>query len=207
MLFAAEGGGFFSSSASGYSKGLALLLLGEKNEEKTMRVSPWNQYHLVDHRAGPDRLAHRKKRPPSCGCTSFICFACKSGGSDGFSKSKVGSVQKSEALPESLDSSDRDKTRNSDSADESDVKVFLKSSLKKSSSVNCSVTLGNGDDRCSSVDEVQSDISFTDRRKIHWTDAHGKELAEIREFEPSEMGASDDEIERDGPRRCQCVIQ
>lgn len=206
MLFAVEGGGFFSSSASGYSKGLALLLLGQRNEEKTMRVSPWNHYHLVEQRVESERLASRKKRAP-CACTSFTCFGCKSGGSDGFSKSKVGTIQKCESSPPSSDSSDRDKVRNSDSADESDVKVFLKSSLKKSSSVNCSVPVGNGDDKRSSAEEAQSDISYTDRRKIHWTDAHGKELAEIREFEPSEIGASDNEFEHDVARRCQCVIQ
>lgn len=179
MLFAVEGGGFFSASASGYSKGLALLLLGQRNEEKPVRVLPWNQYQLVEQRIGSEHLGSRKKRA-SCGCTSFICFGCKSAGADGFSNSKVGSVQKSETSP---DSSDRDKVRNSDSADESDVKVFLKSSLKKSSSVNCSVVVGI-DERENSSEEVQSNISYTDRRKIHWTDAHGKELAEIREFEP-----------------------
>lgn len=181
MLFAVEGGGFFSSSATGYSKGLALLLLGPRNEEKPMRVSPWNQYRLVEQGVESEQLPPRKKKA-SCRCTSFICFGCKSGKSDGFSNSKVGSVQKSEVKPSA--SSDRDKVRNSDSADESDVKVFLKSSLKKSSSINCLVTVGNGDGRRSSAEETQSDISYVDRRKIHWTDAHGKELAEIREFEP-----------------------
>lgn len=179
MLFAVEGGGFFSSSASGYSKGLSLLLLGQRNEEKLVRVSPWNQYQLVEQGVVSERLSSRKKQP-SGGCTSFICFGCKSAGADGFSSSEVGSVQKPEALP---NSSDRDKVRNSDSADDSDVKVFLKSSLKNSSSVNCSVVVGS-DERENSSEEVQSNVSYTVRRKIHWMDAHGKELAEIREFEP-----------------------
>lgn len=179
MLFAVEGGGFFSSSASGYSKGLALLLLGQRNEEKPVRVSPWNQYHLVEQRVGTKHPDSRKKQA-SCGCTSFICFGCKSAGAEGFSNSKVGSIQKSET---SLDSSDKDKVRNSDSADESDVKLFLKSSLKKSSSINCSIVVCS-DERENSSGEVQSNVADTDRRKIHWTDAHGKELAEIREFEP-----------------------
>jgi hypothetical protein len=52
MLLAVEGGGFFSSSASGYSHGLSLLLLGKKGEEKAVKVSPWNQYRLVGSRAG-----------------------------------------------------------------------------------------------------------------------------------------------------------
>ena len=181
MLFAVEGGGFFSSSASGYSKGLALLLLGERSEEKPIRVSPWNHYRLVEQGVGSEQRASRKKQA-SCGCPSFICFGCKSSGPDGFSSPKVGSVQKSKTSPESSDSSDGDKVRNSDSTDESDVKVFLKSSLKNSSSINCSVV--NVDDRHNSSEEVQSNLSYTDRRKIHWTDAHGKELAEIREFEP-----------------------
>ncbi|ONK59401.1 uncharacterized protein A4U43_C08F6050 [Asparagus officinalis] len=206
MLFAVEGGGFFSSSASGYSKGLALLLLGQRNEEKPIRVSPWNQYQLVEQGVGSKQPVSKKKQP-SCGCTSFICFGCKSRGSDGLSDSKLGSVQKSETSPGSSDSSDRDKVRNSDSADESDVKMFLKSSLKKSSSVNCSLVVENGEDRDNSLQEAENNVSCTDRRKIHWTDAHGKELAEIREFEPSELGASDEEFEHEGARRCQCVIQ
>lgn len=202
MLFAVEGGGFFSSSASGYSKGLAVLLLGQRNEEKPVRVSPWNQYQLVEQGVGSEHLGSRKKGA-SDGRTSFTCFGCKSAGADWFSNSKVGSVQKLETLP---DSSDRDKVRNSDSADESDVKVFLKSSLKKSSSINYSVVAGS-DERDNSSEEVQSNLAYTDRRKIHWTDAHGKELAEIREFEPSERGTSDDEFEHEVARRCQCVIQ
>uniref|UniRef100_A0A7N0VKX0 Cyclic nucleotide-binding domain-containing protein n=1 Tax=Kalanchoe fedtschenkoi TaxID=63787 RepID=A0A7N0VKX0_KALFE len=50
MLLAVEGGGFFSSSATGYSKGLSLLFLGQKKEDKSkpMRVLPRNQYQLVD---------------------------------------------------------------------------------------------------------------------------------------------------------------
>ncbi|KAF8696763.1 hypothetical protein HU200_036396 [Digitaria exilis] len=51
MLLAVEGGGFFSSSASGYSHGLALLLLGRKAEEKPVKVLPWNHYRLVDREA------------------------------------------------------------------------------------------------------------------------------------------------------------
>lgn len=176
MLFAVEGGGFFSSSATGYSKGLALLLLGQRTEEKPIRLSPW--YQLVD------QDPKRSKKKQSCSCTSFVCFHRKS-------KTR----KKSEA---SVGSLDQERVRNSDSADESDVKVFLKSSLRKS--------IGQCDEN-SCLEDEQSNVSCRDRRKIHWTDAYGRDLAEIREFEPSEKGLSDDELESDGARRCQCVIQ
>ncbi|KAI5000754.1 hypothetical protein ZWY2020_010713 [Hordeum vulgare] len=67
MLLAVEGGGFFSSSASGYSHGLALLLLGRKEEEKPVKVSPWNQYGLVDGKLSMYHLASTKiKLPRMC---------------------------------------------------------------------------------------------------------------------------------------------
>ncbi|KAJ6803142.1 uncharacterized protein M6B38_109200 [Iris pallida] len=67
MLFAVEGGGFFSSSATGYSKGLALLLLGQKPEERPTRVTPWNHYRLVDRGANTDtpQLQGRSEPPPA----------------------------------------------------------------------------------------------------------------------------------------------
>ena len=46
-----------------------------------------------------------------------------------------------------------------------------------------------------------------ERRKVQWTDTCGKELFEIREFEASDEGLSDDDTENEGFRKCECVIQ
>ncbi|XP_078432229.1 uncharacterized protein LOC144703829 [Wolffia australiana] len=73
MQFAAAGG-FLSSSASGFSDGLALLLPG-RTKDRPIKVSPWKRYLLVGE--GIDPEAHtgpdsRKTRLLSkC---AFICF-------------------------------------------------------------------------------------------------------------------------------------
>ncbi|KAJ4970540.1 hypothetical protein NE237_003639 [Protea cynaroides] len=66
------------------------------------------------------------------------------------------------------------------------VENFPKSSLKKPSS----------------EPGVQKEV---EKAKVQWMDFLGKELVEIKEFEPSETGDSDDE--RDGSQGCVCVIQ
>lgn len=71
MLLAVEGGRFFSSSASGYSNGLNLLLLGHKKEEKE-RVTPWNEYHhLVDSDPHLQLAANNNNKLCVCGCACF----------------------------------------------------------------------------------------------------------------------------------------
>lgn len=45
-----------------------------------------------------------------------------------------------------------------------------------------------------------------ERRSIRWLDNHGKELVEVREFEPSDSEDSDDAHE-DLLTSCSCVIQ
>jgi hypothetical protein len=133
MLLAVEGGGFFSSSASGYSKGLTLLLLGQKNEDKPMRVSPWNQYRLVDQESDPNlQLASTKNWLPR-GCASFVCFGRASAGLDTSSALKVGPAHQQDVLPGPL-VSDKGKDCTTDQDDDSNArKVALKSSLKKPS--------------------------------------------------------------------------
>ncbi|CAF2046085.1 hypothetical protein HID58_034988 [Brassica napus] len=59
-----------------------------------------------------------------------------------------------------------------------------------------------------SVDDA-SDLAGGDdtgRRKVQWPDACGSELTQVREFEPSEMGLSDEEWETGEHRTCSCVI-
>ncbi|KAF4372795.1 uncharacterized protein LOC115708701 [Cannabis sativa] len=206
MLLAVEGGGFFSSSASGYSKGLALLLLGQKNKDKPMRVAPWNQYQLVDQESDPDLQLASTKNRLARGCASFVCFRRTSAGLDTKSPLKVGPAQHQDVLPDSLASdSDKNKDHAANTVDSDDAsKVYLKSSLKKSSNTtSVSVETGNDSVRLS---EAGSDIPGTERRKVQWTDTCGSELAEIKEFEPSEVDLSDDEYDNGTERSCSCAI-
>lgn len=52
MLFIVEGR-FFSSSASGYTQGFSLMILGCKSTETQMRVLPWNQHQLIKQEMSP----------------------------------------------------------------------------------------------------------------------------------------------------------
>lgn len=205
MLFAVEGGGFFSSSASGYSSGLALLLLGQKNEERNMKVSPWNQYQLVHQDVGPDlKLASTENQVPH-GCSTFTCFGCGSSCDDGSLQPNLGPLHHSGTSAEN--SSDRAMATVSVSSEENERKEWLKSSLKKPST-NCCVMLSEGDVARNSMEEIQRNIScFIGRRKVQWSDTCGKQLTEIREFELSDDGLSEDDLKHKQASRCECVIQ
>ncbi|KAG2663042.1 hypothetical protein I3760_16G008400 [Carya illinoinensis] len=197
MLLAVEGGGFFSSSASGYSKGLALLLLGHKNEDKPMRVSPWNHYQLVDQESNPNlQLASTKNWSPR-GCASFVCFGRTSAGLDTPSPLKVGPAQQQDVLPESPTSDER-KDGTDPGYDNDTRKVDLRSSLKKPSD-KPPISFENANER----DDIRG---YMERRKVQWTDARGSELVQIREFEPSEVDGSDDEFDNENERNCSCTI-
>lgn len=205
MLFAVEGGGFFSSSASGYSKGLTLLLLGQKQEDKPMRVTPWNQYQLVDQEPDPDLQLASVKNRLSRGCASLVCFGRASTGVDSPSPLKVGPARQQDVLADPV-VTHKAKDSNIELEEDNNVgKVTLKSSLKKSSnSPSMPVIDGN---QHGILGEKSSDIpGHTERRKVQWTDVCGNELAEIREFEPSEIGESDDDFENGTERSCSCVI-
>ncbi|XP_022750108.1 uncharacterized protein LOC111299276 isoform X2 [Durio zibethinus] len=184
MLLTVEGGGFFSSSASGYSKGLALLLLGKKHEDKLMRVLPWHHYQLVDLEPDPDLQLASIKNRLSCGCASFVCFGRTSAGLDTPSPLKVGPFQQQDVLPGPLVSD-----KNNDHATQLDDgncnarKIALKSSLKKRSN-STSVPLQDVNDLEASKEKDAGIPSYAERRKVQWTDACGIELVEIREFEP-----------------------
>ncbi|XP_052202347.1 uncharacterized protein LOC127808055 [Diospyros lotus] len=208
MLLAVEGGGFFSSSASGYSKGLTLLLLGQKNEEKPMRVSPWNQYQLVDQDSYPDLpLASGKKRLVR-GCASFVCFGRTAAGLKSPSPLKVGHSQKQEILPEApVSDKGKDHIHATDLVDDGSnvTKLAIKSSLKKQkNTVPVSGRPVNGHEAtCDGEIDIPGHM---ERRKVQWTDTSGGELAEIREFELSDSSGSDDEFDAKNERRCSCRI-
>ena len=166
MLFAAEGGGFFSSSASGYSNGLALLLLGHKNEQKPVRVSPWSHYHLIAEDSDTKFHSDLSKNWLSRRCTSLICFGRKS------------DSQPQEFPSDSEGKKDHTPPPSVDYNCEVSNRFALKSSLKKRSSFS-DVVLADGDDL--SRDGV---LDHADRRKVQWPDTCGIEIAEVREFEP-----------------------
>lgn len=182
MLLAVEGGGFFSSSASGYSKGLTLLLLGQKNEDKPMRVSPWNQYQLVDQESDPDLQLASTKNRLARGCASFVCFGRTSAGLDTPSPLKVGPAQQQDVLPGSL-VSEKSTEQMADRGEDDTRRVALKSSLKKPSNTN--TVSSNSSNECVTLGETGGNIPCpNERRKVQWTDVCGSELVEIREFEP-----------------------
>lgn len=206
MLLAVERGACFTSSASGYSKDLTLLLLVQRCEGRPMRVLPWNQYHLVEQEGDPDlQLASRKKRF-SRGCTSFNCFRRASAGVDVPPPTKVGLVNQSVTSPDPC-ISDRGKECSSATAEDRERKIFPKSNLKKQLT-RCSSISGEDDHAHNPWKVAESNVSnSTERRKVQWTDSYGKELVEIREFEPSDEDSSDDEFEHEENQRCECVIQ
>ncbi|GMI90775.1 hypothetical protein like AT1G22790 [Hibiscus trionum] len=207
MLLTVEGGGFFSSSVSGYRKGLTLLLLGQKHEDRPMRVSPWNHYQLVDQESDPDlnQLASIKNRL-SRGCASFVCFGRTSAGLDASSALKVGPVQQQDVLPEPLVlDKTNDNTTQVDDGSSNVREISLKSSLKKRP-INTPVSLEDVNGREASGEKDGDIPSHAERRKVQWTDACGSELAEIREFESSETGGSDDEFDNGNERACSCTI-
>ncbi|RDY04972.1 Light-harvesting complex-like protein OHP2, chloroplastic, partial [Mucuna pruriens] len=181
MLLTVEGGGFFSSSASGYSKGLALLILGQRSDDKPMRVLPWNQFQLVGQESDHElQLASRKKHLSSR-CASFVCFGRASAGLDNPSHLKVGPAKHHEVSSGTLVSN----KGNYPSANVNDDsrKVALKSSLKRQASKK-PAPVEAATEHEASGGKGNDAPGQRERRKVQWTDACGSELVEIQEFEP-----------------------
>ncbi|KAK4775010.1 hypothetical protein SAY86_009945 [Trapa natans] len=205
MLLMVEGGGSFSSSSSGYNRGLSLCILGHKSEEKSMRVSPCNQNQLVDQGSETDLQLASKKNCLSHGCASFICFGRSSAGVDTSSILKVGPAQQQESLPVPLY---LDKGHNHVTEVEDNGiggKATLKSSMKKRPKSN-PVPIEDKNESETVNDGVIIAGEHDGERRVQWTDACGKDLVEIREFESSERGGSDDELDNGNERSCSCSI-
>ncbi|XP_022850232.1 uncharacterized protein LOC111372236 [Olea europaea var. sylvestris] len=189
MLLTVEGGGFFSSSASGYSKGLTLLFLGQRSEGKPMRVTPWNQYQLVDQGTDPDLQLASAKNGAVRGCASFVCLGHTAAGLESPSPLKVGSSQQKEVSPEPpVFDENKDEIDSADLVDDDNGnrEIDLKSSLKKpSNDIQPTTTggIGDGDEHEESSGKSNTVDSQMERRKVQWTDTSGGELYEIREFE------------------------
>jgi hypothetical protein len=184
MLLAVEGGGFFSSSATGYSHGLALLLLGRKAEEKPVKVSPWNQYRLVDRETEQVyHLPSAKDQAPGK-CAPFVCFGCTANGLEVASPPKATS---SNALGTGTSQEEASCSANktlttSGSISGSERRGCLKSNSKRDS-LEHRIVVSEGEEPRESLEEVQTLRSSMERRKVQWTDTCGKDLFEIREFE------------------------
>lgn len=203
MLLTVEGGGFFSSSASGYSKGLTLLLLGQRSDNKPMRVLPWNQFQLIGQESDQElQLASRKSRLFS-GCASFICFGRASAEVDTPSHLKVDP-------PKHHDVSSGTLVSNNDNYPSAHVnddsrKVALKSSLKRKEN-NKPAPVEAAAEHEALGGKGNDASAQTEKRKVQWTDACGIELVEIREFEPSEVDGSGDEFHNGNDKTCSCAI-
>lgn len=184
MLLAVEGGGFFSASASGYSKGLSLLLLGQRDEDNPMRVAPWNQYQLVDQESDPELQLASTKNRLSRGCASFVCFGRTSAGVDTPSHLKVGPAQQHDVSPgPPVSNKGNDPSAHVDDDNDS-RKVTLKSSIKRPQTNKSVPVEAANENEASGGHGVCTPGGQAERRKVQWTDACGSELVEIREFEP-----------------------
>ncbi|XP_022953140.1 uncharacterized protein LOC111455621 isoform X2 [Cucurbita moschata] len=201
MLLLAEGGGFFSSSASGYSSSLTLLFLGQKSEVKPMRVLPL----LLDREPDLNELASTKTWISwRCASSSLRCFRHNPAGPNSSILKKAASTQRQDSLKTSP-LSDNGKNQVLSSNDENLAsKMVLKSSLKKAPDATV-VSVGNADGNEALGGKGSCDSSHVERRKVQWIDTCGSELAEVKEFEPSEINVSDDENDF-GKRRCLCSI-
>ncbi|XP_022550662.1 uncharacterized protein LOC106368356 isoform X2 [Brassica napus] len=184
-----EGGGFFSSSASGYINGLALLLLGHKDEPKPVIVSPWRHYHLVVEETDTKFQLDSSKKWLSRACTSLTCFGRKSDRPENPSQ------------PQDFPSDKRDDAQQSVDYECSN-RFALKSSLKKRSFSDALLADEEDDD----VSRDNGALNHADRRKVQWPDTCGIEIAEVREFEPSEVDELDDELHHGNRKSCMCTI-
>ncbi|KZV20089.1 hypothetical protein F511_00946 [Dorcoceras hygrometricum] len=175
-----------------------------------MRVTPWNQYQLVDQETVPDfQLASAKDRIAR-GCASFGCFGSAATGLENQSPLQVGPNQTQEVLSRPAVLVECKIERNlDDRIDEnhSTRKIFsLKSSLKKSTDSSLSLVASAGVD-CSNrnehevLPEMNAAAASQTGRKVQWMDATGGELVEVREFEMSEDGL-DNEFNDGNEKTC-----
>lgn len=185
-----------------------------------MRVLPWNQNQGLPLASSKQQEQQRESRR----CCSFFCSWCASTGPDGSASAsiKVDAFHRSSnsqrvdgsslalAPPASLPISAPVGIARGEAANGKNavVKVCLKSNLKKP---RASAGTHNTDSPTGSSNRVNigndADVNRNRKREVQWTDAHGKELVEIREFELSDSSGSDDEDDGEANQGCACVIQ
>jgi len=185
-----------------------------------MRVLPWNQNQGLPLASSKQQEQQRESRR----CCSFFCSWCASTGPDGSASAsiKVDAFHRSSnsqrvdgsslalAPPASLPISAPVGIARGEAANGKNavVKVCLKSNLKKP---RASAGTHNTNSPTGSPNRVNTgndaDVNPNRKREVQWTDAHGKELVEIREFELSDSSGSDDEDDGEANQGCACVIQ
>ncbi|XP_073285987.1 uncharacterized protein [Primulina huaijiensis] len=176
-----------------------------------MRVTPWNQYQLVDKEVDPDIQLASGKNGLVCGCTLFVCFCRPSTRLESPCHLKVGPVLNQEVLPgPAVFCESKDLSRSDDCDDDnSSVRKIIsrKSSLKKPIDLSVAATGGGGctKDHTAFCEKNGDAACQTERRKVQWTDTSGGELFQVREFEMSENG-SDDEFYHCNKKTCSCNI-
>lgn len=179
-----------------------------------MRIAPWTRYQFVEQEGYLQHQLATKDTGRPWGCAPFMCFLRASPRVDGSLPPKVGPVNHFETLSDSSPSSSAACNRGAacnanHTVDKTDHKLCIKSSLKKPSAVCSTIEIeGDRDHVHDSLEgEENSAASCTEKRKVQWTDSCGRELVQIKEFEPSDDDTSDDEFDRDSNQKCQCVIQ
>ncbi|XP_026456342.1 uncharacterized protein LOC113357217 [Papaver somniferum] len=199
MLLTVEGGGFFSSSASGYRNGLALIFLGQQQNQGEVPLqlsTSWtSRYKLIQQEEAAYlelQLASKKNCVSSRRCTSFVCFCPSSTGLEPPSPPVQYKYGCSVNCPVSYQNVNY-------ITDQENEVFYLKSSLRKPSDHHAPTA--SEDDMGQNGNSL---LESSGAKKVHWTDACGKELAEIREFEVSDESASDSEEE--SRRGCTCAI-
>ncbi|CAL5353817.1 unnamed protein product [Camellia sinensis] len=142
------------------------------------------------------------------GCASFFCFGRAAAGLESPSPFKVGPAQQQDILP-APPVTDKGKahihTTDLVEDDSNTGKLAFKSNLKKPT--NTIPVSGGVVSECEVLCENGRDIpGHMERRKVQWTAASGGEIAQIREFELSDVGGSDDEFDNGDERHCSCRI-
>ncbi|THF97914.1 hypothetical protein TEA_008528 [Camellia sinensis var. sinensis] len=142
------------------------------------------------------------------GCASFFCFGRAAAGLESPSPFKVGPAQQQDILPAPpVTDKGKDHIHTTDLVedDSNTGKLALKSNLKKPT--NTLPVSGGVVSECEVLCENGRDIpGHMERRKVQWTAASGGEIAQIREFELSDVGGSDDEFDNGDERHCSCRI-
>ncbi|KAG9131369.1 hypothetical protein Leryth_025162 [Lithospermum erythrorhizon] len=173
------------TSASAFCSRVVLFINTEEtkiNLSETVESVP-----VVDQETDPDnQLASNKNRLVRA---SLVCFGCATTGLDCSLPLKVIPTQHQEVLPKvSLPDKDKDQTYSLDLVVEENIikKVTIKSCLRKPKNKKILVSCGSNEEHEVSL-EKDNDSGWqtetTQTRKVQWTDTHGGELVEIREFE------------------------
>lgn len=169
-----------------------------------MRVSPSNQYQSVKREISSQIKLASPKEQVSCGCTSFVYINCASTVENATSPPDAALLHDSETSSESSTSDSGKESVADDIVHEPEKKRCIKSSKKKPLA-DCFIPTVQDNTVDLSIESPSSTAGFAKTRKVQWTDACGKELFEIKEFQLSEGDLSDDDFGHGGDK-CNCLI-